>query len=93
MHTQKVLLDLSIVRIGLNLFFYKNIKKQQYAHKKSVAARLVDSVNLSKKNIYIKNNTPTQSAADRLVDSENKKKKKRYFLQRNNTHTQKVLIE
>ncbi len=33
-------------------FFYKNIKKQQYAHTKSVA-RLDDSENLSKKkNIF-----------------------------------------
>ncbi len=81
------------MRIGLNVFFYKNIKKQQYAHKKSVAARLVDSENLSKKYIYIKNNTPTQSAADRLVDSENFSQKKRYFLQRNKMPTQKVLLD
>ncbi len=82
------------MRIGLKNFFYKNIKKQQYAHTKSVA-RLVDSEHLSKKYFFFtktlkNNNMPTQkSVATRLVDSENfsQKKKKCY------THTQKVLLD
>ncbi len=52
-HTQKVLLDLSIVRIGLNIFFTKTIKNNNMPTQKSVAARLVDSENLSKIYIYI----------------------------------------
>ncbi len=52
MPTQKVLLDWSIVRIGLNTFFTQKIKKQQHAQTKSVA-RLVDCENWSKKKNYI----------------------------------------
>ncbi len=94
------------MRIGI-ILFYKNIKKQQYAHTKSVAARLVDSENLSKKKIYIyiskidiyiflkKQHAHTKSVA-RLVDSENWSNL--VFLQKktknnNNTRTQKVLLD
>ncbi len=56
------------MRIGLIFFFYKNIKKQQYAHTKNVA-RLVDSENWSKK-ILKQQYVHTKSVA-RLVDSEN----------------------
>ncbi len=67
------------MRIGLNNFFYKNIKKQQYAHTKSVA-RLVNSENLSKKKIYIYIllHAHTKSVA-RLVDSKNLSKKYIYI--------------
>ncbi len=70
------------MRICLKKIVYKNIKKQQYAHTKSVAARLVDSENWSK-NIFmyffLQKYAHTKSLA-RLVDSENLSK--HFFLQK-----------
>ncbi len=74
-----MLLDSSIVRIGLNIFFFQNFLKQQYAHTKSVA-RLVDSENWSKK--IQKKTIRAHKNVVRLVDRESWSKK--HFLQKEN---------
>ncbi len=56
------------MRIGI-IFFFKNIKKQQYPHTK-IVARLVDNENLLQKNTI-----RTQKRVARLVDSKNWSKK------------------
>ncbi len=79
-----------------NFFFFKNIKKQQYAHTKSVA-RLVNSENLSKNNNNNKQQHAHTKSVARLVDCENWSKINIYiyifFFLNNNTHTQKVLLD
>ncbi len=70
-------------------FFYKNIKKQQYAHTKSVA-RLVNSENLSKNNN--KQQHAHAKSVARLVDCENWSKKKYiyFFFKKQHAHTKSV---
>ncbi len=72
-HTNSVARFVNSENWSKTFFFYKNIKKQQYAHTKSVAARSVDSENLSKKNIFKKKKqyAYTKSVASRLVNREN----------------------
>ncbi len=83
------------MRIGLKNYFYKNINKQQYVHTKNVA-RLVDCENWSKKNVYqkiLKEQYARAKSVATLVDSKNFSKKYIYIVFKNNTHTQKVLLD
>ncbi len=78
------------MRIGLNTFFTKTLKKKTIRPQKSVA-RLVDSEYLFKRKVtkQKKSTTGTHKSFARLVDSENLSKK----TTTTTTHTQKVLLD
>ncbi len=82
------------MRIGLKRFFFTKTfkKKNNIAHAKSVASKLVDSENWSKKKCITKlkrSNMHTKSFS-RLVNSENWCQKNIFFKE---TRTQKVLLD